>query len=59
MTKSTGGTVNLGDTCTWNRSSNIDLKPYLVQGNNTITITLVVIGGGGMHYSIDYKMKTP
>ena len=59
LTKSTGGTVNLGDTCTWNRSSNIDLKPYLVQGNNTITITLVVIGGGGMHYSIDYKMKTP
>ncbi len=51
--------MNLGDTCTWNRSSNIDLKPYLVQGNNTITITLVVIGGGGMHYSIDYKMKTP
>jgi len=59
LTKSTGGTVTVGDTCTWNRSSNIDLKPYLVQGNNTITITLVVIGGGGMHYSIDYKMKTP
>ena len=25
----------------------------------TIVITLVVIGGGGMHYSIDYKMKAP
>lgn len=37
----------------------IDLKPYLVQGNNTIKIDLIVIGGGGLHYSIDYKMINP
>ena len=54
-----GGTVTLGDTCTWNRSSFIDLKPFLVQGTNTIRIDLIVIGGGGLHYSIDYKMNAP
>jgi hypothetical protein len=59
LTKTAGGTVTLGDTCTWNRSSNIDLKPYLVQGTNTIKIDLIIIGGGGLHYSIDYKMNNP
>ena len=38
---------------------NEDLKPYLVQGSNTIKIDLIVIGGGGLHYSIDYKMTSP
>ncbi len=56
LTKTSGGNITIGDTCTWNRSSNIDLKPYLVQGSNTIKIDLIVIGGGGLHYSIDYKM---
>ncbi len=59
LTKSAGGTVTVDDTCEWNRSSNIDLKPYLVQGTNTITITLVALGNGALHYSIDYKMNAP
>ena len=59
LTKTAGGTVTLRDTCAWNRSTNIDLKPYLVQGTNTIKIDLIVIGGGGLHYSIDYKMNNP
>ena len=26
---------------------------------STISFSYLVIGGGGMHYSIDYKMKAP
>jgi hypothetical protein len=59
LTRAFGGNITISDTCAWNRSSNIDLKPYLVQGSNTIKIDLVVIGGGGLYYSIDYKMIAP
>lgn len=46
-----------GDVATWSSANNIDLKPYLQTGINTIQIKLVVVGGGGLYYKIDYTMK--
>lgn len=40
----------------WYSSGAINLKPYLVQGTNTISLTHVVIGGGGLYYKVDYKL---
>ncbi len=36
---------------------NLDLLPYLKEGNNSINVYLIVIGGGGLYYRIDYKFK--
>jgi len=34
----------------------IDIKPYLKQGDNTITFQLRVMYGGGLYYHMQYKM---
>jgi len=39
------------------RDIELDLLPYLQDGPNTISITLVTIGTGGLYYSIKYKFK--
>ncbi len=35
----------------------IDLKPYLQNGSNSISVEVVVVGKGGLLYSLDYKLK--
>jgi hypothetical protein len=41
----------------WHDDVGVDLMPYLQNGNNTIQIDLIVIGGGGLYYKIEYKSK--
>ncbi len=36
---------------------NLDLIPYLTNGYNEILVKLIVVGGGGLYYRIDYKFK--
>ena len=43
----------------WNRSLNIDLRPYLVTGNNVIFMRTIVAGGGEGAIRINARMACP
>lgn len=43
----------------WNRSLNIDLTPYLVEGSNTLFMRTIVAGGGEGAIQITTRQKCP